>query len=149
MELRELVQAERCRILHSRTKTEVLMDLMDMAADTGLITDIEGLRKEIFYREQIMSTGIGQGIAIPHVRFKGVKSPLVLVGIRSQGIDDYVSLDNETVKFVFMILVGENQHKEYLRILSLLVYRLKNEDYRSRLAGAESDDDVFEILTGD
>jgi len=152
MELNTLLRQDYCRVFQSNTKTEALLELIDLLEQNGAegtVKDLEGLKKEIFYREQIMSTGIGQGIGIPHVRFSGVSEPQVLVGVKPEGFDDYESLDGEPVKMVFMILVGENHHKEYLRILSLLVHRLKEDEFRSSLASAENSEAVYSILTGD
>lgn len=148
MEINDLIVGGRCRILHSRTKTEALLELIDIVGAEGCVKDLEGLKKEIFYREQIMSTGIGQGIGIPHVRFPGIKEPLVLIGVSPKGVEDYESLDGEMIRLVFMILVNENHHKEYLRILSLIVQRLKDDKFRERLARVESDKAVFEAFSG-
>ncbi len=147
MELNSLITENHCKVLRSKTKTEALLELIEIADSEKSVRDIESLKKEIFYREQIMSTGIGQSIGIPHVRFSGVTDPVILVGIAPDGIDDYEALDKETVRLVFMILVAEDQHKEYLRILSLLVHQLKDEDFRKRLASAEKDEDVYRIIT--
>ena len=148
MKLNDLIRVERCRILQSRTKTEVLHELIEVAAREEAVSDIDGLEREIFYREQIMSTGIGRKIGIPHVRFAGVKEPMILVGIRPEGIPDYESLDGELVTMVFMILVGEDQHKEYLRILSLLVHRLKEESVRAALQSSETAEDIRAGIVG-
>jgi nitrogen PTS system EIIA component len=148
MELNKLLRVERCRILRSRTKTEVLHELIEIVAEDASVTDVEGLKREIFYREQIMSTGIGRNIGIPHVRFAGVKEPMILIGIRPSGIADYGSIDEEPVTMVFMILVGEDEHKEYLRILSLLVGRLKDDSVRKALLSAEAPEDILAALEG-
>ena len=146
MILKNLIQKECCMILNSTTKTESLMEIMDTASG---IEDMEGLRREIFYREQIMSTGIGQGIGIPHVRFEGIKEPRILVGIRPDGIEDYESLDGVPVKMVIMILVGADQHREYLRILSLIVGRLKDEAVCTALLAAESSEQIRAVIVGE
>ena len=149
MELNTLISKDLCRLLESRTKTEVLLELMELADTTGSVTDVEGLKREIFYREQLMSTGIGQQIGIPHVRFAGIREPMILVGVSPDGIPDYESLDGKTVTMVFMILVGEDQHKEYLRILSLLVHRLKDERVTGRLRSAANSRDIYAALVED
>jgi len=147
MELNKLLRPEHCRLLESNTKTEALLELVDLLEQEGGVRDPEALKKEIFYREQIMSTGIGQGIGIPHVRFAGISEPEILVGVKAEGYEDYESLDGEAVKMIFMILVGDEQHKEYLRILSLLVNRLRDEEFRSSLVSAESAEAVYDVLT--
>ncbi len=149
MELNKIIRPNNCRLLDSNTKTEALLELIDLLEQEGKVTDIEELKREIFYREQIMSTGIGQGIGIPHVRFAGISEPEILVGIKPSGFDDYESLDGDPVKMIFMILVGGEQHKEYLRILSLLVHRLKDESFRTSLASAENSEAVYTLLKGE
>lgn len=149
MELNSLLKKKYCRILQSKTKTEALIELVDLLDKEDGMVDFEEIKREIFYREQIMSTGIGQGIGIPHVRLSGISEPLVLVGVTPSGIEDYESLDGETVKIIFMILVGEEHHTEYLRILSLLVHRVRDEAFRISLANAESSEAVYSILTGE
>ncbi len=149
MNIDKLIQEKRCILLSSKTKNEALYELLDMADSEGCIKDMENLRKEIFYREQIMSTGIGQGIAIPHIRFKGVKEPYIYVGVQPQGIEDYESLDNQPVKIILMIIVGEDQHKEYLRVLSLVVSRLKSEALVQELVNAGNPETIVTLFTRD
>lgn len=107
---------------------------------------MEGLKKEIFYREQIMSTGIGQGIGVPHVRFEGCKSPVVVLGICPRGIEDYDSLDGVPVQIIVMILVGAEQHREYLRILSMIIRKLKIKEIQQGLLKAKSPSEIASML---
>ena len=148
MDLSKIIDIECCGPLQEKTKTEVIIELADrLEGRPGL--DIEKLKKELFYREQLMSTGIGLGLAIPHVRFKGVKSPIVLAGVQSDGIADYESIDNEPVKIVIMIIVGENQHREHIRLLSMIVGRLKDGNLKDSLISAADGAELYGLLTGE
>lgn len=147
--INKLIENDKCLVLKSRTKTEALHEIIDLVELSGDVSDIENLKKEIFYREQIMSTGIGQGIAIPHVRFEGVKEPVVYLAICSEGLIDYESIDDEKVQIIAMILVGANQHKEYLRILSLMVKKLKDKSLQSQILKAENNDTIANIIKGE
>lgn len=149
MNIVQLIDRELCFFLHSKTKTEVILELLDQVEKSGNVTDMENLKKEIFYREQIMSTGIGQGIAIPHVRFEGIDSPMVIIGLAPSGISDYDSIDNQIVKIVIMILVGAEQHKEYLRILSIIVGKLKDKAIHKMLLEAKDNGEIEKILKGE
>ena len=149
MTLDKFLKQDNCIILKSKTKTEAFHEMIDLVKDDSLVKDIENLKKEIFYREQIMSTGIGQGIGIPHVRFGSIKEPQVYVGISPEGLSDYDSIDNVPVKIVIMILVGAEQHKEYLRTLSLIVGRLKNEEIINSLFQARSANEILPIFVGE
>lgn len=146
MNIENILTREHCMFLKSNTKTEVLLEMMESLQNTGIVTDMEGLKKDIFYREQIMSTGIGQGIGVPHVRFEGVTRPVVLMGIHSGGIEDYDSLDGVTVKIVVMILVGAEQHKEYLRILSMIVRKLKQPEIQQALVQAGDASEIETVM---
>ena len=149
MNLNDVVAEDCCFLLSESSKTEVLIEMMEKISQQGYVSDLESLKKEIFYREQLMSTGIGMGIGIPHVRFKGIKKPIVAVGIKSEGIKDYESIDNEPVRIVFMILVGEDQHKEHIRLLSQIMEKLKNSEDRKALEAAADGKGVYSFIAGD
>jgi nitrogen PTS system EIIA component len=149
MTLDKFLKQDNCITLNSKTKTEAFYELMDLVEKESLVKDMENLKKEIFYREQIMSTGIGQGIGIPHVRFGAIKEPHVYVGISPEGLNDYDSIDNIPVKLVIMILVGAEQHKEYLRTLSLIVGRLKNEEIINSLFQVKNSNEILPIFVGE
>lgn len=149
MNIEQLILAGRCTVLGSKTKTEALHEIFDSVEKEGFSGDLDNIRKEIFYREQIMSTGIGQGIGIPHVRLEGIGEPHVYVGINPAGIEDYESLDRLPVKIIIMILVGADQHKEYLRILSLIVGRLKDEARILRILACRTPEEIRKAIIGE
>ena len=150
MELKNILSEDFCCILNNRHKTEALFTLMDIIClkSTQKI-DQEKLHKEIFYREELMSTGLGFGIGIPHVRFEGVSDPIIAVGIQPDGIADYDSIDSEDIKIVIMIIVGKDQHRDHLRLLSLVMSQLKKDETKTRLLTAASGKEIHSILLGD
>ena len=147
MDLKNIFHEENCLILQESTKTEALMEMIESLSSTGKIASGEDLQREIFYREQLMSTGIGMGIGVPHVRFKGISEPVAALGISPPGIEDYGSIDNEPVKLIVMILVGENQHKQHIRLLSQIMERLKDDDKRNALMKATTHKEIYELIT--
>lgn len=146
MTIDKLVNIDKCLLLKSRTKTEAILEIIEKIENNSECSQVENLKKEIFYREQIMSTGIGQGIGVPHVRFSGAKNPIVYIAISKNGIADYESLDNQLVKIVILIVVGEDQHKEYLRILSLIVKKIKDKDIQEKLLACSNENEIVEII---
>ncbi len=148
MNLKDIIKPENCCLLKSTTKTEVILELIDLIKEEPEISDIDNLKKEIFFREQLMSTGIGHGIAIPHVRFEGVTHPKILIGIQTEGIQDYGTMDEKPVYFVFLFIVGKEQHKEYLRLLSLVSSKIKDEIFRKKLLSVIKEDDIAALFTG-
>ncbi|MDC7225309.1 MAG: PTS sugar transporter subunit IIA [Spirochaetales bacterium] len=154
MDLANIIDRERCCVLKETTKTEAIIELVNSLEGfngpqlNGGPLDIEELRKELFYREQLMSTGLSLGLAVPHVRFRGVKSPLVIAGIQPDGITDYDTLDGSEVNIVIMIIVGENQHKQHIRLLSLIASRLKDNKLKQALLSAGSGEEIYSLLAG-
>ena len=154
MDLKNIIDKDRCCILQEKSKTEVIIELASSLENfngpqvKGEKIDVEELKKELFYREQLMSTGLSLGIGVPHVRFSGVKSPIVLAGVQPEGIADYETLDGELVKIVVMIIVCENQHREHIRLLSMISARLKESGLREKLIDSENGEQIYNLLTG-
>ncbi len=146
MELNEFIDKDRVCILQGNKKKEVLLELIELISQQGEVHDIERLKDAIFYREKLMSTGIGLGIAVPHVRIEGVYHPIVAMGISHEGILDYESIDNQPVKIVVMIVAGKWQHKEYIKLLSLIVTKMKDDSLRGKLIRSRSPEEIYKIL---
>jgi PTS system nitrogen regulatory IIA component len=134
--------------LASSTKDEVLSRLVDALATAPQVGDPDELREGIWHREALMSTGIGLGIGVPHVRLDSVKDLVMAAAVSDEAIADYASLDDEPVRIVFMIAGGSDQHARYIRLLSAISSRFKNETLRRALIGATDDAAVYALLTG-
>ena len=101
---------------------------------------------EILKREELMSTAIGRGIAIPHVRLSSVTDLVVSVGVSRTDIVDFHPLDDEPVRLVFMIAAAYNQHAYYLQTLSWFSSRLKNRELQDSLLRAQTAREVYDLL---
>ena len=150
MDFRSIITEQRICLLKEKKKKQVLRTLIARAAAQGAVReqDAAALTKRIFHREKLMSTGIGIGIAIPHVRFEGVKKPLIIMGIQPEGIADYASIDDRPVQLVVMILMAQNQHREYIALLSHVVSFLKSDAVKEKLIKAETSAAAYEVITG-
>lgn len=137
---------ERVLILESSSKQEVLNDLVHLLTQSSLVNNNSSLKKGIFERESIMSTGIGFGIAIPHVRSNAVDDIILSVAICKNGILDYESLDQKPVQIICMLAARSDQHKEYLRMLSAISTRLKESSVRKELLNTLTKKRVCELL---
>ncbi len=146
MDYKKYISKKYICILTKNTKPEIIEELLNLIKLSKLRINIAKLKEKIFYREKIMSTGVGLGIGIPHVRFTEIKKPLIAIGINRNGIIDYETIDNENVKIVIMILVPENQHKRHLRILSGIVSLLKNDKIREKLIKADSIEKIHNLF---
>ena len=139
---------ERVGIIDSNDKESTLRQVIQLLATAPEVKDADELARGIFHREQLMSTGIGMGIAVPHVRLASVEKPTMAVGISAKGIRDYESLDDSPVHLIFMIAAGKDQHKQYLHLLSAVSRRLKDSHIRGQLINATDGKTFCNIFMG-
>jgi mannitol/fructose-specific phosphotransferase system IIA component (Ntr-type) len=147
MDLKPLLNKKLITYSDLKNKADNLELLIRLIKNENLVEDIDALKKSIFSREKLMSTGIGLGIAIPHVRIKGVDNIIIAIAINKDGINDYESLDGSPVRMVIMIIAGEEQHREYLVLLSQIVKILKKNSMIEQLLNTQSVEDVYKLLS--
>jgi len=121
----------------AQTKQSALEQLVRAISAAGAVEDEGALSRAVHEREAIMSTGIGQGIAIPHVRMDGIVQPTVAVGISSVGLD-FDTLDNEPVQVIVLFAMPAGSQKEYLGLLAQVMKALKDDAFRERLTQCDS-----------
>jgi len=138
--LAKMIGPDRLVRLQGKTKAEVLDELIAVLARAPEVRDAEALRQAILEREAIMSTGIGQGVAVPHARLETVTDFVAAVGLASEGIP-FDAFDERPVQIVVMI-AGPPRHREYLQILARLMLVLKHEANRRMLLEARSADEL-------
>lgn len=125
-------------------KSDILDDMLN---ELDVKEDIKAeIRKSILYREQLMSTGIGLGVAIPHARIENIHSINISVSVLKNDCIDYESMDNEPVRVIFMIIIPQNMHGEYIKILSAIVSQTKNENLVDDLLKCSTIDDIYTRL---
>lgn len=129
----------------SKGKKEAIAELAAMLYDRGYITDLDIYIDAVMKREEIASTGLGMGIAIPHGKSSAVKTPCVAFGRSEQGID-YGADDGQPVHLVFLIAVPESSADEHLRILANISRKLIHETVREKLKVALTAESVYEVL---
>lgn len=146
MELKELINEKGIVFLECREMKDTIKELTQKAFSISLINSAENFETAILNREELVSTGIGMGISIPHAKLKEIEKFFIVVGLAKKGLD-WDSIDRKPVRAVFMIGGPENSQKEYLKILSKLILLLKNEERRERLFSAEKESDIVEIFS--
>lgn len=128
-----------------KSKAEAIDMLVDLQVKGGNISDREEYKKGIVAREEHGSTAVGEGIAIPHAKNKGVKAPSLAAMIVPDGVD-YEALDDEPSNILFMIAAPEGGSDVHLDVLARLMTVLMDEDFRARLLGAKDKDDFLKII---
>lgn len=147
LSLSHIVSPDRSKILTSCTKYDALGELIDLCVSIPGIKSRNQLAESIFEREQLMSTGIGLGVGVPHVRLLQVTDIFAAVGVTKEPIRDYEALDNEPVSIIFMIIAGRDQHTAYIKVLSQISRLLKNQQIRNTLLSATTPEQICKIFT--
>lgn len=134
----ELLSEDKILSLQNDTKAGVIDELSALAASKCPVP-FNILRDAILDREELVSTGLGHGLAIPHIRLTNFGTPLILVGISENGIPDYLSTDSIPIKVVVMLAADGRDTELYLEMLKSISARLKTLESVSAVAQCYGD----------
>ena len=146
VQVKNILSPDRIVFLDHSTKHDAIVQLADNLASAPQIKDAAELKQEILKREELMSTAIGRGIAIPHVRLSSVTDLVMSVGISKKDIIDFGTYDDTPVRILFMIAAAYNQHSYYLQTLSFFSAKLKDSALREALLNATDLVEVYNLL---
>ena len=132
--------------LEVETRDEAIDQLIHLLHEQGKLADEVAFRKSIYQREEIVSTGIGVGVAVPHSKMQELQEFFIAVGIQKKKGIEWNALDKAPVRIVFMIGGPDNQQTEYLHILSMLTSAIKEVELRKKLLKAVSPHEVFQLF---
>lgn len=147
LQVKNVLSPDRIVFINQSSKHDALVQLSEVLANAPQIKNAGELTTEILKREELMSTAIGKGIAIPHVRLASVTDLVMAVGVCKKPIEDYQTIDDQKVNLLFMIAAAYNQHSYYLKTLSHFSGLLKQDSIRENILNAKTEAEVFEILT--
>jgi PTS system nitrogen regulatory IIA component len=142
-----ILSPRRIIFLSHAGKKEALRALAENLSEAPQVKNRQELSAEILKREELMSTAIGCGIAIPHARLSSVTDLVASVGISRVDIEGFDPLDNEPVRLLFMIAAARKQHEYYLKTLSGFCMKLKDKDLRDKLLAAQTAQEAYDLLT--
>ncbi|MFH1738929.1 MAG: PTS sugar transporter subunit IIA [bacterium] len=131
--------------LASATKADALRELVDVLRDAPEVTDPEGFYQAIIDREKIMSTGLGIGIALPHVKIPSITNFVTALGRKRDGLD-FDSLDGKPAKIVIMIGASEKQHRDFLKVIARISHLLRQEKVREEILAAEGPEAILDVI---
>lgn len=131
--------------LKSTSKREALVEIVENLGKSGAVTDVEALKNAILDREEIMSTGVGLTIAVPHAKLSSVKAFTLGLARSTKGID-YDSLDGQPVRIIVTIAAPDNDQNTYLRVLASVMHVLRNEDYRKQILMAGNAEEMIAVF---
>ena len=131
--------------LKASDKEGVIRELVDLLAKSGEIKNKEALIKALLVRESLGSTGIGQGIGIPHTKSSAVKSLVAAFGLSQKGVN-FDSLDGEPVYIFFLLIAPEESAGPHLKALARISRMLKDKYFRELLKKSKDDKEVLKII---
>ena len=143
--LYDMLSKDRIIDLESKDKQGVLKELVEVIAVAEEVTDKDDFFISIMKREKIMSTGIGIGLAVPHVKIDSVKGFVMAIGRAKAGVD-FDSIDGKPVHLVIMIGANTEQRDDYLKVLAKISLLLKDADFREKMLNAPSSEKVLELF---
>ena len=129
------------------SRDETLDALVDAASRAKLVKDVDSFRQAIHDREELVSTGIGLGVAVPHAKMPSIDQFFVVVGILRKEVD-WDAIDRKPVRLVFLIGGPADAQQIYLQILSKIVLVIKSPRLRDALLSADSAESVESTLSG-
>jgi len=148
MKFADFVSTEAIRAkLDSDNKEGVIREMAQALADAGKIApgELEGIVKAILKREELGSTGIGRGVAVPHTKHPSVNRLVGTVAVSSAGVD-FDSLDGEKVQLFFLLISPPDRPGDHLRALENISRQLRNDTFCRFLKQAKSADEIKQLL---
>ncbi len=128
-----------------KSKSEALDQAVELMVKSGKINNKEAYRKQVYAREEESTTGVGEGIAIPHGKCSAVNAPRLSAMVIKDGVD-FDSLDGEPVKILFMIAAPDTKDNVHLDVLSKLSVLLMNDEFVAKLYDAKDVDEFLSII---
>ena len=131
--------------LRATDKKAVLKELVDLVSTSNMVGDGDLLAKDINERENLVTTGVGYGVAFPHAKTRAVKGIVIAFG-RSPGGIEFDAMDHKPVHLFFLIAAPEDAIGAHLNVMARLSYLMKSEENRQKLLEATSPGDVLALI---
>lgn len=132
--------------LKGKNREEVLAELTGVFKKVEITLDSREMLKILMDRERLGSTGIGEGVAIPHGKMAGLKETMVSFGRSREGID-FEAMDGRPVHLFFLLMAPENSAGLHLKVLAKIARMLKDPVFRKNLMEAKLADDLFAVIS--
>lgn len=126
-------------------KEDAIKKIIDLAAKSGKILDVDKVSQTIFEREKLVSTGVGKGFAIPHGKTDAISDVVAAFAI-TKGPIDFDSIDGEPVRFIFLLIGKENLLNTHIKLLSRISRLMNKDEFREKLLDAGSSDEVLKTF---
>ena len=131
--------------LHGSTKLEIIEEMLGLISERGLVSDYDMALHDILVRESSQSTGLENGIAIPHAKTEAAKKLCMVFGIKKEGVD-FKTLDDNPAFLFFLVLSPLNTSGPHIQALALITRNLKEHDVREKIKKANSAKEIIQIM---
>lgn len=146
LEIHQLLKPDTVRVgLGGETKEEVIDNLLDLLADHPVVRDVDEVRRAVFEREQVMSTGVGKGLGLPHAKTPAVTESVAAFAVTQHPVD-FGSIDGKPVRLLFLLVGTEAAKSQHIKILSRISRLMNRDAFRERLMNARDAEDVLDIF---
>lgn len=143
MKISDFLQEKRINVqLSVSTKEEAIQAMVAMIKDDAEVVNADVFLKDLMDREELGTTGIGLGLALPHARTDGVRGLVLLIGRLVTPVD-FKSLDDQPVSLIFLMGTPKNDVQNYLKVLAHLTRLLKKEVFRNTLLHAKDSSEII------
>jgi PTS system fructose-specific IIC component len=132
--------------LSGRKKPEIIKELVQLLVDAGQTEKGREIADLVLQREALMSTGIGDGIAVPHCLAEGVETTMLAFGRHKKGVK-FDAVDKKPVRLFFLMVGPPGAHSEHLRLLSKLSRLLRDDSLKEGLLNASTQEEVIDLFT--
>ena len=131
--------------MQADSKADAIKELVDLAASSNMVKDHDRLLSDVQDREELVTTGVGYGVAFPHAKTRSVKGIVIVFGRSSAGID-FDAMDHQPVSLFFLIAAPEDAIGQHLNVMARLSYLMKSSENRQALLEAASPGDVLTLM---
>lgn len=131
--------------LKAKDKKGVLAELVDVIVSSDPTLDKNSLVKVLLERERLGSTGIGDGVAIPHGKFQGLKHPIISFGRSRKGLD-FDAMDGEAVFLFFLLVAPEDSASIHLKALAKIAKIIKSRSFRNVLMQVPTREEIYQTI---
>lgn len=131
--------------IKANDKENVIEEFSEFLYQSKLIPDKAELVRLLLEREKLGSTGIGENVAIPHAKLKGLTNIVAAFGISKDGVE-FDSLDQEPVNFIFLLIAPENATGTHLKALAKISRLLKDQEFKSNLLKASGKESIYQLI---
>jgi fructose-specific phosphotransferase system IIA component len=132
--------------LQGETKIEIIEELLTLMRENGLIEEYEEALNDVLDREGYLSTGLENGLAIPHAKTDSINKLAVVFGLKKGGVS-FESLDGKPADLIFLVLSPKDTSGPHIQALALITRNLKNVGVREQLKNCSSAAEIAELIT--